>query len=80
MRLTLPPVALGLKRITNKYELFRLIAGRRSRKTENLEPDIGKQYIIVSPFGNTRYVGTVQEYTAWDELERMINEGNVFLF
>jgi hypothetical protein len=43
-----------------------------------MEPAIGTNYIIVSPYSNTRYVGTIHEHTNWDELEKFINEGNCY--
>lgn len=78
MSTTLPPESSGLKKITDKYQLYRLSSGKRLHVQSNMEPAIGTKYIIVSPYSNTRYVGTIHEHTNWDELEKYINEGNCY--
>lgn len=69
---------MDLKRLQNKHELFRLRKGCRNRSEENLEPDIGKQFYIHSPFTDTYYVTEVKEFTDWSIIDRYIDEGNVY--
>lgn len=69
---------MDLKRLQNKHELFRLRKGCRKWSEDSIEPDIGKQFSIYSPFSQTYYVSEVTEHTDWNIIDRYIDEGNVY--
>ena len=70
---------MPLHRIKNKHELFRLRQGCRVWNDQNITPDIGRPYNIYSPFSKTYYNTQVFEWTAWDILDKFINEGNTYV-
>ena len=66
------------KRVKNRFELYKLKQGRRVWNEDNIEPDIGKPYVIYSPYSDTFYDSFVREYTDWEVLDQYIKHGNVY--
>jgi len=70
---------MGLSRIKNKEQLYRLRSGCRVWNERNTEPDIGKCFVIHSPFTNTDYKNCITEYTDWQIIEKYISDGNLYV-
>ena len=68
-----------MTRIKSKDELYRLRKGCSSWKPENVEPAIGRSFVIRSPFSGSEYHGKIEEYTSWNILEEFIKDGNVYV-
>jgi hypothetical protein len=70
---------MGLHRVKDKKELWRLKSGcRNAEKESNLEPAIDTPFLIHSPFSGDYYKTKVESYTDWNILDEYINAGNVY--
>jgi hypothetical protein len=53
--------------------------GKRTWREDNIEPAIGTEYLIYSPYSKSLYESRVEEWTNWAVLDRYIKEGNVYI-
>ena len=64
-----------MKRISKIDYFYKLKKNKKKWASENIEPDIGKEYYIYSWNSNRFFPRTIHEGTNYEKLEEHINRG-----